>query len=127
LISSTFPINLSRMLIFLLALADGTAAQALAEYRARTAVAVECRARAEGDDVVVCARRAADRYRLPLVTTPDPGDPANEGVPAERERLLARTTQCQDMTPFLVGCGVAGASFSTARGFGLSGERPITP
>ena len=115
------------MLIFLLALADGTAAQALAEYRARTAVAVQCRAQAQDDAVVVCARRAADRYRLPLVSAPDPGDPAHEGVAAERERLLARTNQCQEKTAFMVGCGVAGASFSTARGFGLNGERPIAP
>lgn len=116
------------VLIPLLLAAAPTAATALAIYRERTAATVRCRAQ-PSDSVVVCARRAADRYRVPLVVPPDPGDPRHEGVHAERERLFARTTQCQEKTPFLVGCGSVGVHMTTGGGrtrFG-AGEREIAP
>lgn len=104
---------------------EGRIAAAVADYRDRTAAGPQCR-QATGGDVVVCGRRRADRYRVPLIEH-DPGDPRYEGVPAERERLLARTTQCDEHSPFQVGCGTAGVSVSTNGGLRLGGERPIAP
>lgn len=97
----------------------------MARYRTATSGAVDCRAAAPGE-IVICGRRAADQYRAPL-TVIDPNDPKNEGVPAERERLFARTNNCQEMSTFLVGCGMAGVSVSTRSGVSLIGERPIAP
>ena len=59
------------------------------------------------DDIVICRRRAADRYRAPLMEL-DLTNPKNEAVAVERERLLARTNNCQEISTFLVGCGKAG-------------------
>ena len=98
---------------------------ALARYRETTRVAVTCTTPSSGE-IVVCGRRSADRYRVPLVVH-DAGNPLYEGVHDERERLLHRTTPCQDHSLFLVGCGFAGVGVSTSGGFGLLGERPIAP
>ena len=100
---------------------------ALDRYREKTRATIECQA-SQADDIVVCGRRAADKFRLPLIAV-DPGDPKKEGVPAERERLLARTNNCEEMSTFLVGCGKAGVTMSTRTGvtLGGGGERPIAP
>ena len=79
---------------------------ALDRYREKTRATIECKA-SQGDDILVCSRRAADKFRLPLIAV-DLGDPKKEGVPAERERLLARTNNCEEMSTFLVACGSAG-------------------
>ena len=63
----------------------------------------------EATDITVCGRRRAGRFRVPLVVHA-PGDPRHEGVPAERARLLHRTTPIDDLSPFLVGGGMAGVS-----------------
>ena len=98
---------------------------AMARYRDQTRVAVECRSD-KPDDIIVCSRRATDRFRLPLIEI-DLNNPKNEGVPAERERLLARTNNCEEMSTFLVGCGKAGIGVSTRGGLRGLGERPIAP
>lgn len=49
---------------------------ALEIYRQRTTVEPRCR-QAAGDEIVVCGRREADRYRVPLIER-DPGDPRGE-------------------------------------------------
>jgi hypothetical protein len=98
---------------------------ALVRYRERTKVSIECRAE-RPDDIVICSRRDADRYRVPFNTI-DPNDPKNQTVAAERDRLLARTSNCQEKSTFLVGCGKVGVGVSTARGVTLGGERPLAP
>lgn len=98
---------------------------ALARYRAVTRATIECSA-TRPDDIVVCGRREADRWRVPLIQV-DPADPKNQGVPVERERLLVRTNNCQEKSTFLVGCGKVGVSVSTLSGVSLIGERPIAP
>ncbi|WP_261300168.1 hypothetical protein [Sphingomonas alpina] len=106
------------------AVPDGAAIE---RYRALTKVGPRCAASTDPDEILVCDRRRADLYRVPLIVPPDPGDPKNEGVPAERERLLARSNNCAEKSSFLVGCGMAGVSVGT-RGVQLgSGERPIAP
>ena len=74
------------LLIALALAAPVTADAAMASYRKRTAATIRCRSEAASDTVVVCARRRADQYRVPLATAPEPGDPRHESVDAERER-----------------------------------------
>ena len=97
--------------------------------RARAAVAgPRCSYDARSTDVTVCGLRHADRFRVPLVER-DPGDPRYESVRAERTRLLHRTTPIDDLTPFLVGGGMAGVS-TTIGGDGsakVAGLRKLAP
>ncbi|MDF0487610.1 hypothetical protein PX554_05670 [Sphingomonas sp. H39-1-10] len=110
-------------LLLLLAAPDDVA---ITTYHALTSATPAC-SRPAGDDVVVCGRRAADRYRVPLVIH-DPGDPAYEGVPAERERLFARTDNCEEKSIFLVGCGSFGIKATVnASGTHVAGERALAP
>lgn len=85
-------------------------------HDATSVVTPRCRY-APSDDIVVCARRNADRYRLPImVTTPD-----REVV--QRRTLLARETPCQARGPFLVGCGSVGVRVGVAFGPGAGAGR----
>lgn len=78
-------------------------------------------------DVTVCGLRHADRYRVPFIVH-DPSDPRYEGVPAERARLLARTTPLQEHSPFLVGGGMAGVHATLAvDGAHVATLRPLAP
>lgn len=110
----------------LLLLLDTSATAAVTQYRALTSATPAC-SHPDGDDVVVCGRRSADRYRAPLVVH-DPGDPMYEGVPAERERLFAKTDNCQEKSAFLVGCGSVGVKATVgAGGIHVAGERSLAP
>jgi hypothetical protein len=114
------------MLSWLLLLAADQSAAWLAQERVATRVAPVCTAPADSREVTVCGRRHADRYRVPLIEI-DRDQPANEGVPAERERLLARTNNCREHNLFQVGCGLAGVTMSTRNGLVPGGERPLAP
>lgn len=98
-------------------------------YREQTRATIAC-GRSGPDDIsdniVICGRRLADRYRVPLNSV-NTDDPRNQGVPAERARLIERPNNCQEMSTFLVGCGKVGVGVSSARGVVLGGERPIAP
>lgn len=85
--------------------------------QARTMLAAErgCAFDPDTTDVTVCGRRAADRFRVPLIVA-DLGDPLHEGVAAERTRLLARTTPLHDLGPFQVGGGFAGVTMTAGGG-----------
>jgi len=109
----------------LLVLLQSTPDSAMVQYREKTAVGPRCAAAKDPGEVTVCGRRDADRYRVPLIER-DPADPKNEGVPMERERMLARTSNCEEKSIFLIGCGKAGVSVGTG-GFHLAGERPLAP
>ncbi|MDB5703132.1 MAG: hypothetical protein JWN66_248 [Sphingomonas bacterium] len=109
----------------LLILAQSTPDDAMARYREKTAAGPHCTVAADPGEVTVCGRRNADRYRVPLVER-DPANPRNEGVPMERERMLARTSNCEEKSIFLIGCGKAGVSVGTG-GFHLAGERTLAP
>jgi len=114
------------MLGWLLLLAADQSAAWVAQERAATRASPQCTAPADSHEVTVCGRRHADRYRLPLIEV-NRDDPANEGVPAERERLLARTSNCREHNLFQVGCGMAGVTLSTRHGIVPGGERPLAP
>lgn len=92
--------------------------QELAQYRRVTSAVIRCEPE-HSDEIVVCAARTADRYRLPLVI-PTPGDPRNEGALAERARLLRQPNACETKigaTPY--GCGHFGVTAGTGGGRGL--------
>ncbi len=120
-------------LTVMLASLSGTAADATAPdaftpsvleiYHQRTAVEPRCR-QAAGDEIIVCGRRKADKYRLPLIEY-DPGDPRAETLMGERERLQNKTTPCQQRGPYLVGCGMVGVTISTTIGRDGIRYRPL--
>lgn len=101
------------------------AAELIAAAHARTTADVRCAA-ADAASVTVCGRRRADRYRVPLATHVVA---RRDDVAAERVALLHRTTPVQDLSPFLVGGGMAGVSMGI--GAGASGGavhvRPLAP
>lgn len=98
---------------------------AIARYRDATRATIRCDS-GRSDDVLVCGRRAADRWRVPLATL-DPDNPENTPVMVERDRLLARTSNCKEMSLFLVGCGKVGVGYSTSGGVAFLGMRPLAP
>lgn len=96
---------------------------ALEVHHRLTSVEPRCR-QAVGDEIVVCGRREADRYRVPLIER-DPGDPRGETLMGERERIQNKTTPCQQRGPYLVGCGMVGVSVSTTIGRDGIKYRPL--
>ena len=90
----------------------------MGNYQAMTRVEPRCSAPRAGNEIVVCGRRRADRWRMPYILK-EAGDPTIQNVSAERNGLIATTTPCQDNSVFLVGCGKGvGVSVSTAIGGG---------
>lgn len=113
------------MLLAVLAQDGGTAAAMVARARAATQVLEPCRIGADPDEIVVCAGRTADRYRVPLITPPTPGDTKAADALGERERLLAVPGPACGMGAFLQNCGFVGATASTRRGGGIGAPRPL--
>ena len=89
-----------------------SASDAIARYEQLTRGDPDCRRTRASDEIVVCGRREADRYRVPLIVSEN-GDPRIETVADERLRYQHQTTPCQNYEFFLVGCGMAGFSVST--------------
>ncbi|MEK6636806.1 MAG: hypothetical protein AABY88_01855 [Pseudomonadota bacterium] len=89
-----------------------TAETALTTYTERMATRPNCKRARAANEITVCGRRDADKYRAPLIVY-QKGDPHAEGLWGERARLQHQTTPCQDNSVFLVGCGSVGVSVST--------------
>ncbi len=105
---------------------DGSAAAAMiARARSLTQVVQPCRADAEADEIVVCAARTADRFRVPLVTPPAEGDPRAVDALGERERLLAVPQPACGTSAFLQRCGFVGVTASTRKGGTIGRARPL--
>lgn len=105
--------------MLLMIAADETAvARAMARAREATTIDRPCRREADPDEVVICANRHADRFRMPLQEAPAAGDPRAVDALGERERLLAVPGPACGMTLFLRGCGFVGATASTRTGVG---------
>jgi hypothetical protein len=99
----------------------------LATARERMSAEHRCTFSADATDITVCGMRNADRFRVPFVGY-EPGDPRAETVAGERERLLARTDNCQERRAIQAGCGFVGARMTTSsRGTSLSGARKLAP
>lgn len=97
------------MLLPLLLLGQTSAvSSALTDYRTRTRAEIPCRTSDDQGEIIVCARREADRYRVPFVSA----DPGREGDAARLNRLIGDPDQ-QGITPcgqgaFTVKCGSVG-------------------
>jgi hypothetical protein len=55
------------LILLLAAPQDHDASEAMANYKVLTAADVPCKRPADDTEIVVCARRDADKYRVPLV------------------------------------------------------------
>ncbi|NML07632.1 hypothetical protein [Sphingomonas sp. G-3-2-10] len=106
------------MSMMLLAAQDADLAAAVSKAREMTRADRPCRADADSDEIVVCARRDADRYRVPFVLS---ANPANS-VPAQTAELLeergrlpcgqgAFTAQCGGMVGVSVTVGANGVRY----------------
>lgn len=116
---------MSKLMILLLLAAATAAEDYVASARAKLAAERPCVIDPDSTDITVCGLRQADRFRVPFVEH-DPGDPRHEGVMAERTRLLARSNPVKDLSPFLVGGGMAGVS-ATVGGDGRVVPRKPAP
>jgi hypothetical protein len=113
------------VLIPLIMATPAAAGDPMDAYLELTSAEPHCR-QAAGDEIMVCGRREADRYRVPfLIATP--GDPRTRGVPEERAMLIAERTPCEAHGPFLVGCGAVSITVSTKIGGGKIEYRPLAP
>lgn len=107
------------MIPLFLLIAAPPQADLVATARERLAAERRCVLDPDSTDITVCGLRRADRFRVPFVVR-DPGDPRHEGVHAERVRLLNPTNPVKELSPFLVGGGMAGVSAGVT--FGVSGS-----
>lgn len=114
----------------MLAIAPAQAAtptDTVAKYRQMTSVSIRCSGPRLGNEITVCGRRAADRWRVPFVTKTQ-GDPGTATISQERNALIATSTPCQQRSAFLIGCGSGvGVSAGIGLGRGVSGlkVRPL--
>lgn len=107
-------------LLLLLAAADDAPTSAITRYRALTRAEVRCAQDAAADEINVCARRDADRYRVPLAAIP-----LRDIVPLERARLLEpKLSGCGRVGQFFADCGFVGVTMSTGgAGTKLTGRK----
>lgn len=111
--------------LLLLFAQDSTTVQAaLAAYREKTRAEVPCRATDNQDEIVVCALRDADRFRVPFVTRSAGREDAQE-----REARLTTPPQVKcGQGAFLVDCGMVGVTVKASTGGGVQWvRRPLAP
>ena len=112
-------------MLLVLAQDGGAAAAMMARARDLTRIVQPCRTDAEPDEIVVCAARNADRFRVPLTIGPVEGDPRAVDALGERERLLAVPQPSCGTAAFLQGCGFVGVTASTRKGGSIGRARPL--
>jgi hypothetical protein len=113
--------------VLLLLAQDASVETALKEYREKTRADVPCRRAADENEIVVCALRDADRFRVPLITS-------SAGREASGERLnyllssdAAGFVSC-GKGAFMVRCGSVGVGVTVDSGGGTrTSERPLAP
>jgi hypothetical protein len=99
---------------------------AMEKYVSVFSVDPDCRRNVEPDEITVCGRRDADRYRLPLVI-PTPGAPDPGNARAERDYLVRTISPCEERGPFLIGCGSVGVSVGMAFDGRVTRYRQLAP
>src|SRR6476469_1754048 len=106
--------RLSRMgLGVALLVPDHGPAGPIERYEAMTQVVVHRWSRPTGsNEIIVCGRRAADKWRVPLIQY-DAGDPRAETVSGQRNRLASAPKLKCGVGAILAGCGAVGVSVST--------------
>jgi hypothetical protein len=97
---------------------------AMANYREQTRAEKPCR-QAEGDaEVVVCARREADRYRVPLVSSYSGSDLPDARV----KRLVGQRIEPEcGQGAFMARCGAVSVGVSVGPGGARYVQRPLAP
>jgi hypothetical protein len=96
-------------------------------YLALTQVEPRCSAPRAGNEIIVCGRRRADRWRVPFLLK-EAGDPGIQNVSAERNRLASEPRPPCGTTAFLASScsGMVGLGVSTAIGGGSAVKlRPL--
>lgn len=115
------------LILSLLAVQSADAPQVdrlLADHGEMTRAIIPCKITGDPNEIVVCAARDADRWRVAYITR-DPGEPDPDNVPAEKARLLTQNgNNCRNMTLSVAGCGMAGVSTTMGNGRGVRLERP---
>ena len=102
-------------------------ADPVAAYQALTSVEPPCKTGPEGRDILVCARRGADRHRVPFLV-PTPGDPKNLMPQQETAKLLRRNSPCAERNGMShIGCGGVGVAVSSKLGSGKIERRELAP
>lgn len=100
---------------------------ALAQYREATRAEYRCDPTSRAGEIVVCALRDADQYRVPFLE-PTPGDPKIIDAIGEREKLVKVVPITCGLSTSFEGCGMFGATATASdRGVGVSRPRPIAP
>ena len=96
---------------------------AMANYREKTRAEVPCR-RPDGDaEVVVCARRQADRYRVPLVSSSGSGP-----LDAREKRLVGQRIEPEcGQGAFMARCGAVSVGVSVSAAGVRYAQRPLAP
>lgn len=84
----------------------------LTDYRELTRATVRCRTPQNDDEIVVCSRRKADNYRVPLVLSGS----AKNSVPVRTADLLDEHRAPCGEGAFLVKCGFVGATITVGVG-----------
>lgn len=115
------------LLGLLLIAQDAGLGAVIKDYREKTRAEVPCAGPQDDNEIVVCARRDADRYRVPLVT-------ASAGREASGERLnYLLSSDAAGFVPcgkgaFMVRCGSVGVGVTMDSGGGMrTSERPLAP
>jgi hypothetical protein len=95
----------------------------MASLRAKTGVAIPCRATKNPDEITVCANRKADQWRVPLVTASAGAEDPNLRV----AKLLDTAPPPCGEGAFLHDCGMVGVTVSVgAKGVRVV-QRPLAP
>jgi len=113
--------------LLLLLAQDASLESAIKEYREKTRADVPCTRTADDNEIVVCARRDADHYRVPLITS-------SAGREASGQRLnYLLSSDAAGFVPcgkgaFMVRCGSVGVGVTVDGGGGARmSERPLAP
>lgn len=102
-----------------------TAQPAPDRYHLLTRADAPCEVKADGSDIVVCGKREADGFRVPLI---EPTESDRDRPLDYAARLLdGRTNVCGVTSRVFTGCGMAGVSAKVGFDGKVTRERPLAP
>lgn len=115
--------------VLLLLAQDGSLDSAIREYREKSRADVPCTRTADENEIVVCARRDADRYRVPLVTNSAGREASGERLKTLLSPDAAGFVAC-GKGAFMAKCGSVGVGVTVDGGGGTHAStayRPLAP